>query len=230
VQLDDSLFAEFVAAMRLLVRFSTKEVAAVLLVLDFAGVADSVKDIVKPSISKKGFLRRGFLNLSLAMKVSTPHSLLLESILSSLTLDVKEDGVIGFPSPLSGCVTPIIEKGNGLRVYGLSQSQKWPVGFDPSGEVVVWEQGDENWDGEVGDSPYHLGFLPPNMALDWEVDSVEDEDLSSAILDAFEEDFLREVKAMRPKSKGRREILNLVSSINYGDASTQHRKCKAHVR
>jgi hypothetical protein len=70
------------------------------------------------------------------------------------------------------------------------------------------------------------------MALDWEVDSVEDEDLSLAILNTFEEDFLREVEVARPKSKGRREILNLVSSINYGDisASTRHRKGKAHVQ
>jgi hypothetical protein len=60
---------------------------------------------------------------------------------------------------------------------------------------------------------------------------VEDEDPSLAILYAFEKDFLWEVKVVRPKSKGRREILNLVSSINYGDtsASTRHRKSKAHV-
>jgi U3 small nucleolar ribonucleoprotein component len=64
------------------------------------------------------------------------------------------------------------------------------------------------------------------------VDSDENEDLSLAILDAYEEDFLREVKVARPKSKGRREILNLVSSINYDDASAsiRHRKWKAHVR
>jgi hypothetical protein len=69
-----------------------------------------------------------------------------------------------------------------------------------------------------------LGVLPLNMALDWEVDSVED-DSSLAILDAFEEDFLREVKVVRPN-------LNLVSSINYSDASasTRHREGKAHVR
>jgi hypothetical protein len=40
----------------------------------------------------------------------------------------------------------------------------------------VWEQGDEIWDGESRDFPYPLGVLPPNMALDWEVDSAEDED------------------------------------------------------
>jgi hypothetical protein len=70
------------------------------------------------------------------------------------------------------------------------------------------------------------------MALDWEVDTAENEDPSLAILDAFEEDFLREVKVARSKSRGRREILNLVSSISYGDASasTRHRKGKAHVR
>jgi hypothetical protein len=116
------------------------------------------------------------------VKVSTPHSMLLESIVSSSTLDVKEDGAI---APLSCCVTPIFEKDNEFRVNGLSQSQKWPIGYDPSGEVVVWKQGDEIWDREAGDSPYPLGVLPPSMALNWEVNSVEDEDLSFAILDAF---------------------------------------------
>jgi hypothetical protein len=40
----------------------------------------------------------------------------------------------------------------------------------------VWEQGDEVWDGEDGDSPYPLGVLPPKLALDWEWDSDEDMD------------------------------------------------------
>jgi hypothetical protein len=118
VHLDENLFAESVAAMRLLVSFTVEEAAAVLPMMDFAGVTDSVKDIVNPSISKKVFLQRGFLNLSLVVKVSTPHSSLLESVVSSSTLDVKEDGVIGLPSPLSGCVTPIFEKGNEFRVNG----------------------------------------------------------------------------------------------------------------
>lgn len=68
----------------------------------------------------------------------------------------------------------------------LSQSQKWPVGFYPSGKVVLWEHGDEIWDGDVRDFPYPLYVLPANMALDWEVDSVEDENPSLTILDAFE--------------------------------------------
>jgi hypothetical protein len=125
--------------MRLPVSSSAEEAAAVLPVMDSAGVVDSVKDIVKPSISKKVFLWRVFLNPSLAVKISTLHSSLLDSVVSSSTLDVKEDGVIGFPSPLSGCVTPIFEKGDEFRVHGLSQFQKWPVGFDSFREVVVWE-------------------------------------------------------------------------------------------
>jgi hypothetical protein len=42
---------------------------------------------------------------------------------------------------------------------------QWSLGFDPSGEVVVWEQGDEIWDGKAEDSPYPLGVLPRSMAL-----------------------------------------------------------------
>jgi hypothetical protein len=67
--------------------------------------------------------------------------------------------------------------------------------------------------------------------LGWEFDSDEDMDLSLAILEAFEEVFHRGVKAAHPKTKGRREVLNLISSINYGDSSTSSglRKGKAHM-
>jgi hypothetical protein len=76
-----------------------------------------------------------------------------------------------------------------------------------------------------------LGVLPPDLALDWELDSDEDMAPSLAILEAIEEDFHQGVKAARPKTKGRREVLNLVSSINYGDstASSRLRKGKAHM-
>jgi hypothetical protein len=49
--------------------------------------------------------------------------------------------------------------------------------------------------------------------------------------DAIEEDLLRIVKLARPKNKGRREVLNLNSSINYGDTSVSSRpgKGKTHV-
>jgi hypothetical protein len=57
--LDENLFAKSVAAMRLSVSFSAKEVVAV---TNSAGVADSVKVFVNPSISMKGFLWRRFLN------------------------------------------------------------------------------------------------------------------------------------------------------------------------
>jgi len=155
----------------------------------------------------RGFLRRGFLNLSPVVT----HKVL----------------VVSASTPGS----PTAIKGEVFKVNGLTQSQKWPVGFGPSGEVVAWEQGDEVWDGEDGDSPYPLGVLPPDLALDWELDSDEDMDSSLAILEAIEEDFHRGVKATRPKTKGRREVLNLVSSINYGDFSTSshRRKGKAHI-
>jgi len=56
---------------------------------------------------------------------TTSHSLLVE-------LEVKDDGVVGLPSPLSCRIIPSSVEGN-----GFSQSQEWLVGFDPSGEVVV---------------------------------------------------------------------------------------------
>lgn len=95
----------------------------------------------------------------------------------------------------------------------------------------MWDQSDELWDGEDGVSPHPLGVLLSNMPLDWAWDGEEDEDLSLAILDAMEEDFHRETKVVRPKSKGRRELLNLKSSINYGNANESSRrwKGKAHL-
>jgi hypothetical protein len=71
------------------------------------------------------------------VKASSIHTSVLETVVSSSTPEVKEVGVVGFPSSLGGCVTPIVGKDGDSRVNGLSQSQKWPVGFGPSGEVVV---------------------------------------------------------------------------------------------
>jgi hypothetical protein len=58
------------------------------------------------------------------------------------------------------------------------------------------------------------------------MDGEEDEDLSLAILEGIEEDYHRVVKIACPKSKGKRELLNLKNSINNGNASPsfQHRK------
>jgi len=61
--------------------------------------------------------------------------------------------------------SPTAIKGEDFKVNGLTQSQKWPVGFGPFGEVVAWEQDDEVWDGEDGDSSNPLGVLPPELGL-----------------------------------------------------------------
>jgi hypothetical protein len=47
-----------------------------------------------------------------------------------------------------------------------------------------------------------------------------------AIRDAMEEEFLREKMIARQKSKGKRELLNLQSSVNYGVASDSSRRRK----
>jgi hypothetical protein len=61
----------------------------------------------------------------------------------------------------------------------------------------------------------------------------EDEASVLAILDASvnEEEFHREAMVARQKTKGKREVLNLKSSIIYGDdySSSRHWKGKAHV-
>jgi hypothetical protein len=59
----------------------------------------------------------------------------------------------------------------------------------------------------------------------------EVKDPSLEFPDAIEEDFLQIVKFARPKNKGKREVLNLNSSINYDDASVSSWRGKnnAHV-
>ena len=64
--------------------------------------------------------------------------------------------------------------------------------------------------------------------LDWDYD--EEEDLALALLDAIEEDFHKEVKDTRAKYKGTRELLNLKSSVNYGDDITSNRRGKGKVQ
>jgi len=104
----------------------------------------------------------------------------------------------------------------------LSQSKNWPVGFDHNGELVVWKEEDEFWD---------------ELPLDWALD--EDFALAGdfgeeamAIRDAMEEEFQRDKMIARQKSKGKRELLNLHSSINYGDdfIPVRRRKGKPHVK
>jgi hypothetical protein len=57
---------------------------------------------------------------------------------------------------------------------GFSQSQNWPVGFDHNGEIVVWEEEeDDYWDG---------------LPLDWALEGAFGKE-ALAIRDAMEEDF-----------------------------------------
>jgi hypothetical protein len=85
------------------------------------------------------------------------------SVASSLALPVREDGVEEvFPFPLDDCSSVIlaVDKGGDSRLIGLIQCQKWPVGFGLSLETIVWDQGNDLWDGEDGDFPYPLGVFP----------------------------------------------------------------------
>jgi hypothetical protein len=75
-----------------------------------------------------------------------------------------------------------------------------------------------------------LGVFPPDIPLDWVSDGVEDEDTSFVLLDAIEEVFHWVNKGKRLKIEGRREIQNLKSSINYGDASVPSRSRKGKAQ
>jgi len=109
----------------------------------------------------RGFLRRGFLNQSVQPTLSPKVS-----VASPSTFVAKEVGVEGTPFLLGGCGTPNDEKDEDSRINGLIQSQKWPVGFGQDGESIVWDQGNEIWYGEDGESPYPFGVLDPDMPLD----------------------------------------------------------------
>jgi hypothetical protein len=161
--------------------------------------------VVKPPV-KQGILKKGFLNprpIVLAPSASPP--------------EVIDVGVVGLSSPPSGCIIPFSVEGN-----GFSQSKNWPVGFHHNGEIMFLEEEDDFWDG-----------LPLDWALDG--DFALDRDFGEeamSIRDAMEEEFLRDKMIARQKSKGKRELLNLHSSINYGDdlVPFRRRKGKAHVK
>jgi hypothetical protein len=63
------------------------------------------------------------------------------------------------------------------------------------------------------------------LPLDLTLDRVHGEE-SLAILDAMEDEFHRDKMIARQKTKGKRELLNLKSSINYSDASASSRRGK----
>jgi hypothetical protein len=136
---------------------------------------------------------------------SAKKSFLRKGFLNPPPREFKDVGVERLPSP-SSCPPPV--EGN-----GFSQSRNWPVGFDQNGEIVVWEKDNDFWEG---------------LPLDWEMDGFQDEE-SLAILDALEEEIHRDKMIARQKTKGKRELLNLKSSINYGDASTSSKRWKGKV-
>jgi hypothetical protein len=83
-------------------------------------------------------------------------------------------------------------------------------------------------------SPSYLGCSSSGIPAD-DKDGVsngeEVEDPHLEFQDAIEDDLLWIVKLARPNNKGRREMLNRNSSINYSDASVSSRRGigKAHM-
>jgi hypothetical protein len=63
------------------------------------------------------------------------------------------------------------------------------------------------------------------LPLDWAPEGAVGEEVL-AIRDAMEEEFQRDKMISRQKSKGKRELLNLHSSINYGDTKPSARSRK----
>jgi hypothetical protein len=127
------------------------------------------------------------------------------AIAPTASREAKDVGMLGLQSPPGCRIIPSSIEGN-----GCSQSQEWPVGFDLNGELDVWEKEDDFWDG---------------LPLDWTLDGVHGEE-SLAILDVMEDEFHRDKMIACQKTKGKRKLLNLKSSINYGYASAPSRRRK----
>jgi hypothetical protein len=119
--LDESLFVESVAGMRIDIVDETKSlqhskvedrlvveeisVDAAQPLLNYVGVAISMKAIVKQSSPVRGFLRKG-VPQSVSATLLSPKM----SVASSSTLVAKEDGVEGTPSLLGGCAALLTMK------------------------------------------------------------------------------------------------------------------------
>jgi hypothetical protein len=117
---NDELFLDSLEAMKMSVGCAVKKVTVVEL---------PVKKVTEPPV-KQG-LRRGFLNPRPKVPV----------IFTSYQKDV-EVGLVGPSSPPRGCLSPFSAEGN-----EFFQSRNWPVGFDHNGEIVVWEEDEDYWDG-----------------------------------------------------------------------------------
>jgi hypothetical protein len=112
VHLDESLFAETMAAMRTNIVNETKSLQRSK--VEDPSKAVSMKVVVKQSCPARGFLRRGFLNRSVQPTLSPKVS-----VVSSSTVVAKEVGVEGTPSLLGGCGSPKVEKDEDSRFNGL---------------------------------------------------------------------------------------------------------------
>jgi len=123
---------------------------------DTGGESGAKKKTENPAIM--GLFRKGFLNL--------PP---IGSVPPFLPREVKDVGMVRPSSPPRGCISPCSVEGN-----GFSQYRNWPVGFDHNGEIIVWEEEeDDYWEG---------------LPLDWVLEGAFGE-AALAIKDAMEEDF-----------------------------------------
>jgi hypothetical protein len=155
----------------------------------------AIKKVMVAELPVKKGLRRGFLN---------PRPM-VQVILTS-PQKVVEVGMVGPSSAPRGCLSPFSPYFAERNRF--SQSRNWLVSFDHNGEIVVWDEDEDYWD---------------SLPLDWALDG-SFEEAALAIRDAMEEDFLRETMIARQKSKVKRKLLNLQSSINYDDASVSSRR------
>jgi hypothetical protein len=160
----------------------------------------AIKEVaaVPPVKNPTGFAKKGFLRKGFL----NPRP---AAITPTASREAKDVGMIRLHSPPGCHIIPSSVEGN-----GFSQSQEWLVRFDLNGELVVWEKDDDFWDG---------------LPLDWTLDGVHGKE-SLAILDAMEDEFHCDKMIARQKTKGKRVLLNLKSSINYGDASAPCRRGK----
>jgi len=121
VHMDENFFANSMEALRpatqvlgflsLLppINDLVEQLVVVLLVLDFVGVAVSVKDMGKSFSPVRCFHWRGFLNPSLVMQVNLSHKV---SLVSASTLIVKEGA--------STTNSPAAIKGEDFRVNSMT--------------------------------------------------------------------------------------------------------------
>jgi hypothetical protein len=105
---------------------------------------------------------------------------------------------------------------------GPTKSHKWLIEWlregvkDDEPHMVILQDMEENY--HRANKVAHDGELSPDpLVRVW--DGNEEEDQKLALLNKVKENFLWEIRVVQPRTKGKRELLNLESSINYGIAS-----------